>query len=69
MLLSAESYHSQDLKRMIFEDALAVWDAYRDPDNGLWCDTLSFGNGETPITTCGEQNNFYSSAGIGNADI
>ena len=51
----------QDLKRTIFEDALAVWQAFRDPGNGLWCDTLRFGNKDStePIVTCGANNNFY----------
>ena len=57
---------SKSLRRKIFEDALAVWDLYRDPANGFYCDTLRFSlNPDTPIVPCGPQNNFYSSAGTG----
>ena len=53
----------QDLRRIIFEDNLAVWQSFRDPENGVWCDTLRFK--DTPMVTCGNNNNFYSSAGTG----
>jgi len=57
---------SKDLRRKIFQDALAVWDLYRDPGNGFYCDTLRFSsNPYTPIVPCGPQNNIYSSAGTG----
>ena len=59
---------SQDeLKRQIFEDALAVWQSFRDPDTGVWCDTLRFN--QVPMVQCGPNNNFYSSAGTGKAKI
>ena len=54
---------SQDLQKQIFEDALAVWQSFRDPDNGAWCDTLRFN--KVPMVQCGQNNNFYSSAGTG----
>lgn len=53
----------QELKRQIFDDALAVWQSFRDPDNGVWCDTLRFN--QKPMVQCGPNNNFYSSAGTG----
>ena len=59
--LSAE--FTNDLKKQIFEDALAVWQSYRDPDTGAWCDTLRFN--QNPLVPCGSNNNFYSSAGTG----
>ena len=62
-IFTLEAHASKDLKRTIFEDALAVWQSYRDPENGVWCDTLRFT--DTPMVTCGEHNNFYSSAGTG----
>ena len=54
---------SKDPRRQIFEDALAVWDMYRDPYNGFYCDSLHFY--PKPIAPCGPRNNFYSSAGTG----
>ena len=53
----------QNLQKQIFEDALAVWQSFRDPDNGAWCDTLRFN--KVPMVQCGQNNNFYSSAGTG----
>ena len=37
----------------------------RDPLNGAWCDNLYFPDVEEfeELTPCGEDNNFYSSAG------
>ena len=64
LILSICQSKSQDLKKQIFEDSLAVWQSFRDPDNGVWCDTLRFG--QTPLVQCGPNNNFYSSAGTGN---
>ena len=71
LVIIGQETRGQDLKREIFEDALAVWQAYRDPGNGLWCDTLRFGNqgSAEPIVTCGANNNFYSSAGTGMLDL
>ena len=54
---------AQDLRRQIFEDALSVWMSFRDPDNGAWCDTLRLN--QVPMVPCGQNNNFYSSAGTG----
>ena len=62
-LIVAQSITAQELKRQIFEDALAVWQSFRDPDNGVWCDTLRFN--QKPLVQCGPNNNFYSSAGTG----
>ena len=56
-------FADEDLKYSIFEDALAVWQSFRDPENGVWCDTLRFN--QVPMVTCGENNDFYSSAGTG----
>ena len=65
LILLISPIHSQeDLKKQIFEDALSIWQSFRDPDNGVWCDTLRFG--QTPLVQCGPNNNFYSSAGTGN---
>ena len=61
--LSSQVKSSKDLKRQIFEDALAVWQSFRDPDTGVWCDTLRFN--QVPLVQCGPNNNFYSSAGTG----
>ena len=61
--LLSQVISSQDLKRQIFEDALAVWQSFRDPDTGVWCDTLQFN--QVPLVQCGPNNNFYSSAGTG----
>ena len=61
--LSSQVKSSQDLKKQIFEDALAVWQSFRDPDTGVWCDTLRFN--QVPLVQCGPNNNFYSSAGTG----
>ena len=63
-LLISPIYSQEDLKKQIFEDALWIWQSFRDPDNGVWCDTLRFG--QTPLVQCGPNNNFYSSAGTGN---
>ena len=63
LVVATQAHTSKDLKRNIFEDALAVWQSFRDPENGVWCDTLRFT--QTPMVTCGEHNNFYSSAGTG----
>ena len=55
-----------DLRAKIFDDSLVLWDLFRDPDNGVYCDTIRFPSGtETPVTPCGPSNNFYSSAGTG----
>ena len=55
-----------DLRAKIFNDSLVLWDLFRDPDNGVYCDTIRFPSGtETPVTPCGPSNNFYSSAGTG----
>jgi len=45
------------------EDIVGVWSQFRDPDTGLWCDTLRFTSGT--LTPCGPGNNFYSAAGSG----
>ena len=45
-----------------------MWNSFRDPVNGAWCDTLRFPDVSDPsaaVDTCGESNNFYSSAGTG----
>ena len=55
---------AQDLRKDIFEDALSVWQSFRDPDNGAWCDTLQLN--QIPMVQCGVNNNFYSGAGTGN---
>ena len=53
-------------KEKIFSDALSVWNSFRDPENGAWCDTLRFTDDPSALVdTCGESNNFYSSAGTG----
>ena len=41
-------------------DAFAYWFAFRDPLNGLYCDTVPFAG-----PRCGDANNRYSSAGTG----
>ena len=63
IILITHTKSDQDLRRIIFEDNLAVWQSFRDPENGVWCDTLRFK--DTPMVTCGKNNNFYSSAGTG----
>eukprot|EP00040_Diaphanoeca_grandis_P043704 m.10021 g.10021 ORF g.10021 m.10021 type:complete len:430 (-) comp8069_c0_seq1:68-1357(-) len=45
----------------IFTDSMKGWTAFRDPNNGLWCDSVQFPVG--PV--CGKTNNVYSSAGTG----
>ena len=62
-LFSCTFSKEEDIRKDIFEDALAVWQSFRDPENGVWCDTLRFN--QVPMVTCGENNNFYSSAGTG----
>ncbi len=62
-LFSSTLSKEEDIRKDIFEDALAVWQSFRDPENGVWCDTLRFN--QVPMVTCGENNNFYSSAGTG----
>jgi hypothetical protein len=62
-LFSCTFSKEEDLREGIFGDALAVWQSFRDPENGAWCDTLRFN--QVPMVTCGENNNFYSSAGTG----
>ena len=47
------------VKSRIFNDSLALWDLFRDPENGAYCDTIRF----DPAIPCGTQNNRYSSAG------
>jgi len=42
-------------------DLVKVWQQFRDPGTGFWCDTLRFQN----FVPCGPSNNFYSSAGTG----
>ena len=50
----------------IFSDALSVWNSFRDPETGAWCDTLRFTDDPAAtVDVCGESNNFYSSAGTG----
>ena len=50
-------------------DAFAAWEAFRDPLNGLFCDTLSLPTSPdadtAAVVPCGPQNNRYSSAGTG----
>ena len=69
LIIVTQSITAQEdeLKRKIFEDALAVWQSFRDPDNGVWCDTLRFN--QKPLVQCGPNNNFYSSAGTGEKNI
>lgn len=45
----------------LFHDAFLFWNAFRDPENGLYCDTISFDS----TIVCGSNNNRYSSAGTG----
>lgn len=44
----------------IWNDTLAAWGTFRDPRNGLWCDSVSFSG-----PACGVDNDRYSSAGTG----
>jgi len=44
----------------LLQDSYAFWSAFRDPDTGLYCDSVSFSG---PV--CGDKNNVYSSAGTG----
>ena len=48
----------------IMTDIVAGWESFRDPRNGLWCDTINFTNGTT-TDICGPANNWYSSAATG----
>ena len=52
------------LRGQIFNDSLALWDLFRDKENGVYCDTINFPSTGT-VTSCGPSNNFYSSAGTG----
>lgn len=45
----------------IMNDTFNAWNAFRDPRNGLWCDTIYFEN----AVVCGPGNEWYSSAGTG----
>lgn len=55
--------NSSELRRQILSDVFTVWRGFRDPLNGFWCDSLWFSTAER--LSCGEGNNFYSSAGMG----
>ena len=49
----------------IMNDTFTAWNAFRDPRNGLWCDTIYFSN-DTLSDVCGSAtNDWYSSAGTG----
>merc|ERR1712223_567862 len=56
-----------EVRQNILDDLYKVWRAFRDPLNGAWCDNLYFPDVEEfeELTPCGEDNNFYSSAGMG----
>ncbi len=45
----------------VWNGTIQFWQAFRDADNGLWCDTLYFDIDEA----CGLTNNRYSSAAVG----
>jgi len=61
MLLIATVSSSKVKYSKMFTDSMAGWTSFRDPNTGLWCDTVRFPEG--PV--CGEMNNRYSSAGTG----
>ena len=51
----------KNVKESIFNDSLILWDMYRDPLTGVYCDKIYI-QSQVP---CGPSNNFYSSAGTG----
>merc|ERR1712012_1181667 len=67
LLLSALGYGASEVRQNILDDLYKVWRAFRDPLNGAWCDNLYFPDVEEleELTPCGEDNNFYSSVGMG----
>jgi len=67
LLLSASGNGAPEVRQNILDDLYKVWRAFRDPLNGAWCDNLYFPDVEEfeELTPCGEDNNFYSSAGMG----
>ena len=32
-------------QQAMMDDIVSVWNQFRDPDNGFWCDTLRFSSG------------------------
>ena len=57
-------YDKAGLRGQIFNDSLALWNLFRDKENGVYCDTINFPS-TGAVTPCGPSNNFYSSAGTG----
>ena len=51
----------QNTRQSIFNDSLTLWEMYRDPITGVYCDHVQFHSSKP----CGAGNNFYSSAGTG----
>ena len=44
------------LKKEIFEEHLKMWDVFRDPVTGLYCDSVKIDSGKR----CGKWGNLYS---------
>ena len=64
LALSLWSAQGQNLSApdALFKDSFRFWSAFRDPHNGLWCDTIYFNQS----SVCGDKaSDFYSSAGTG----
>jgi len=47
----------------MMDDIVGVWNLFRDPLTGFWCDSLWISTDD--VVPCGPDNNFYSSAGVG----